>query len=504
MKFKFFSLNAITVLFATLTLASAEAPQMEMTTPIPEGIVTPSTLETSIGTLNSFDGIVDAETSQLLYDNLDRQRAQAAFLSTIQISSMYAMEQGIRSFGPPNETVLIFEDLMDSTSLWLTGNTVSIYNFLWLELGDEPMVLETPPNTLGFVNDAWFLYVADFGNAGPDKGEGGKFLIVPHDYEADIPDGYFVARTNTKGNWVLWRGSLLDGSTAPAVADTKEHFRAYPLSQADNPPEMTFVNASGNAHNTIHRMDFGYWEEINQQIQDETLVGLSPEIRGLLASIGIIKGREFAPDDRMREILTDAAAIGSLTLRALAARPRADIHYVYPGESNWTFPFAGGTHDWAINGARLLDARTLFHFYATGVTPAMVAAPVGSGSQYVLTYLDKDGNALDGSKTYKVTLPADVPVNNFWSFTVYDTQTRSMLQTDERFPGLSGVDTPAPVANPDGSFDVYFGPTAPDGKEANWVQTIPGKSWSTMFRLYGPLEPWFNKTWRPGDVELVE
>lgn len=505
-----FSLSRLST---TLVLVSAalsapvfaqDAPEMKMTTPIPDGIATPGILETSLGTLKSFDGIVDAQTTQLLYDNLDRQRAQAAFMATIQISSIYAMEQGIRSFGPVNETAVVFEDLMDSKALWLTPNTVSIYNMAWMELGDEPMVVETPPNVLGLINDAWFLYVADFGNAGPDQGKGGKFLVVPHDYQGDIPDGYHVSRTNTKGNWLIWRGSQVDGSTEPAVQETKAKFRMYPLSQAADPPDMSFVNASGVPHNTIHRMDFGYWEEVNAQIQDETLVGLSPEIRGLLASIGIEKGKDFAPDARMRDILTDAAAIGSLTLRALAARPRADMHYVYPGESNWTFPFAGGTHDWMIDGARLLDARAVFHFYATGITPAMVAAPVGTGSQYALVYLDKDGNAMDGSKTYKVTLPPDVPVNSFWSFTVYDNQTRAMLQTDERFPGVSSVDTPAPASNADGSFDIYFGPEAPEGKEANWIQTVPGKGWSTMLRLYGPLEPWFDKTWRPGEVELLE
>ena len=492
------------LLLVSVTAWAQEARPMKMTTPIPEGITTPGTLETSIGTLKTFDGVADKETTQLVFDNLDRQRAQAAFLSSIQISSMYAMEQGIRSFGPANTTVLFTEELMDSKALWLTPNTVSIYNFVWMELGDEPMVIETPPNVLGLINDAWFLYVADFGNAGPDNGKGGKFLIVPHDYEGDIPEGYHVARTNTKGNWVIWRGSKVDGSTAPAVEATKKHFRMYPLSQKDNPSAMTFKNISGIPHSTIHRMDFGFWEEVNQQIQDENMVGLNPEIRGLLASIGIEKGKEFAPDDRMKEILTDAAEIGSVTLRALAARPRADMHYVAPGESYWTIPFAGGTHDWLIDGARLLDARAIFHFYATGITPAMVAAPVGAGSQYALIYLDKDGNALDGSKTYKVRMPPNVPAKNFWSFTVYDTQTRSMLQTDQRFAGLASGDANPPVVNEDGTYDIYFGPKAPTGKERNWIQTVPRKGWSTMFRLYGPLEPWFEKTWRPGDPELVE
>ena len=152
---------------------------MKMTTPIPEGIATPDKLETSIGTLTSVDGVPDAETTQKVYDNLDLNRATEAFLNCIPIASMYGLKHGLLKHGPANTTAVLFEDLMDSKALWLTPNTTSVYMASWLELGDEPMVIETPPNVLGFINDAWFKYVVDFGNAGPDKGKGGKFLIVP-------------------------------------------------------------------------------------------------------------------------------------------------------------------------------------------------------------------------------------------------------------------------------------------------------------------------------------
>ncbi|UCF41117.1 MAG: DUF1254 domain-containing protein, partial [Gemmatimonadota bacterium] len=426
-----------------------------------------------------------------------------AFLSTIQIASMYAMEQGMRGFGPPNTTVMQFAELMDSKALWLTPNTVSVYQGMWMELGDEPMVLETPPNVLGFVDDAWFQYVVDFGNAGPDRGQGGKFLILPPGYEGEVPAGYHVARTNTYGNWVVWRGFQVDGSPRPAVEATQERFKAYPLSMKDNPPKMAFVDVSGVPNNTIHRMDFGYWEELNAQIQAEPLEGLDPEIRGLLASIGIEKGKEFAPDERMRAILTDAAKIGSVTARALTARPRDQRHYLYPGEAVWTNPFIEGRYDFLKDGVRLLDSRVYMHFYATGITPAMSIQNVGRGSQYAIAYLDKDGNALDGSKTYKIHLPPNVPAKDFWSFTLYDNQTRSMLQTDQRFPGIDDLGDDL-RQNADGSYDVYFAPEPPAGWEHNWIQTVPGKGWNTIFRLYGPLESFYDKTWRPGDPELVE
>jgi hypothetical protein len=284
---------------------------MKMTTEVPPGIATPDKLETSLGTLTSFDGVPDAATTQKVYDNLDLQRSTEAFLNTLPIASMYALEHGLRKHGPPNTTAVLFEELMDSKALWLTPNTTSVYMASWLELGDEPMVIEIPPNVLGFINDAWFKYVVDFGNAGPDKGQGGKFLILPPGYNGEVPDGYHVAKSPTHGNWVIWRGFQVEGSPKPAVDATKKLFRMYPLSQKNNPPKMTFVNISGKFDNTIHHMDYGYWEELNTTIQAEPIEGLDPETRGLLASIGIKKGVEFKPDARMKKILTEAAKIGS-------------------------------------------------------------------------------------------------------------------------------------------------------------------------------------------------
>ncbi len=496
------SATVITV-FSALLIQAELPPKMKMTTEIPEGIATPDRLETSIGTLTGFDGVPDQATTQTIYDNLDLQRATQAFLQSLQISSLSAMEHGMTQFGPPNTTVLLFEELMDSKALWLTPNTVSVYMGLWMEMGDEPMVMETPPNVLGFINDAWFQYVCDFGNAGPDKGQGGKFIILPPGYKGDVPEGYHVVRTTTYGNWVVWRGFQVDGSTETAITQTKEQFKLYPWSKRNNPPEMNFVNMSGKFNNTIHRMDYGYWEELNKTIQEEPIEGLDVDLRGLIASIGIEKGKKFDPDARMKNILTDAAKIGSVTARALTARPRDPRQYLYPGERVWTNPFIQGRYDFVLDGTRLLDSRTYMHFYATGITPAMAIKNVGKGSQYAIAYLDKNGQALDGSKTYKINLPKNIPAKDFWSFTLYDNQTRSMLQTDQRFPGIDNLGGNL-KQNEDGSYDIYFSPAAPAGWESNWIQTVPGKGWNTIFRLYGPLESFYDKTWKPGDPELVE
>jgi hypothetical protein len=491
------------IMASLLTTTWAKPPKMKMTTEIPEGIATPDKLKTRIGTLHLTDGVPDKATVQKIYDNLDFQHGVQAFTSGIQIASMYGMRKGILEFGPPNTTAILFEDLMDSKALWLTPNTTSVYMAAWLELKDEPMVIETPPDVLGIIDDHWFKYVADFGRLGPDKSQGGKFLILPPGYEGDVPDGYFVTRTNTYGNWAIWRGFQVDGSPKPAVETTKKIFRIYPLSQKDNPPKMNFVNVSGKFHNTIHRMDYKIFEEINEVVQAEPSEGQNPEILGILASIGIKKGQPFTPDERMKKILTEAAEVGAVTVRTIWSQPRDDIFYFYPGDSVWMNPFPGGNHEWLNEGASLLDVRAGFHYYATGITPAMAMKIIGKGSKYAYAFTDSQGNPFDGSKTYKVHVPPNVPAKDFWSFTLYDNQTRSMLQTDEQFPGIDN-NRPGMIQNEDGSYDVYFGPEAPKGKENNWIQTVPGKGWSTIFRLYGPLEPWFDKLWRPGEPELVK
>lgn len=477
-------------------------PKMKMTTDIPEGISTPDVLNSScIGELTFFDGVPYPETVSKVYDYIDLHNAIDAYTKGIQIASMEAIKRGLLEFGPANTTAVLFEELLDSKSFFLTANTTSVYMFTWLELRDEPMVIETPPDVLGLIDDHWFKYVTDFGRLGPDKSQGGKFLFLPPGYKGEVPKGYFVYSVNTYGHWVAWRGFQKNGSPKPAVDETKATFKIYPLSQKDNPPAMNFVNASGKIFNTIHRMDAEIFHEINAVVQSEPLIGQNPELLGSLAAIGIIKGQEFKPDGRMQKILDEAAKIGAAIVRTQMAKPRSEYLYKFEG-TQWLNPLAYKSYLFEHEGVRLLDARSAFHFYATGITPAMSMKIVGKGSQYAIAYSDVNGNTFDGSKTYKFNVPANPPMKDFWAFTAYDNQTRSMLQTDQRFPGIDS-NTEGLVNNADGSYDVYFGPKPPEGFENNWIQTIPGKGWNTIFRLYGPLDPWFDNKWYPLDAELI-
>jgi hypothetical protein len=494
--------EAVTLLFLSAGApAYAQSPKMKMTTETPPYLVTPNTVETRIGTLKFTDGFPDDATAAKVYDNLDFQRGVQAYLTALPAVSIEAFLKGFTEFGSVNQTVLISEQLLDAKSLFLTANTTTPYTLLYLSTKDGPLVVEIPPEVLGPIDDAWFRWVCDVGITGPDKGKGGKYLLLPPGYTGAVPEGYFVARPRTIGNLLFFRTFLKDGDPRPGVDNVKKNLKVYSLSQAANPPPMKFVDISGKAFNTIGPGDYSLFEFVNRVIQDEPIDALDPDTLGLFAAIGIEKGKPFAPDVRLKKILTEAAAVGDATARSVTYRSRMKDAYFYPN-SAWVTPFIGGSYKFEQDGAVNLDAKNMFFFYATGVTPAMTMKMVGKGSQYAGAFVDAKGNPLDGSKTYRLHMPPNIPAKDFWSFTLYDNQTRSMLRTDQQSPAVGSL-TKGLLVNADGSVDVYFGPKAPSGKEANWVQTIPGKGWNTLLRLYGPLEPWFNKTWRPGEIEPI-
>jgi hypothetical protein len=402
---------------------------------------------------------------------------------------------------------VIFDQVMDSNPLFLTGNTSTVYLSAFLDLKkDGPMVIEVPPGAgPGTVNDAFFRFVIDMGPPGPDKGKGGKYLILPPGYEGNVPDGYFTAKSTSWINWVILRGFLVDNKPDFSSKLFREGLKIYPLAKAENPPAMEFINASGKAFNTIHANTYEFFEELHTVIDREPIEMLDPELRGLFSSIGIQKGKPFKPDARMKELLTQAAAVGNGTARALLWYERDKSNFLYEN-SYWKTGFLGGSYEYLRDegmGGRNLDARTHFYYYATVNTPAMAMKLIGKGSKYAWGYLDSNGNALDGGKTYKLNLPKDPPAEKFVSIVVYDPQTRSELQTSQPFPSKN-TSRDKLITNEDGSVDLYFGPKAPKGKEANWIQTVPGKGWLSLLRLYSPTEAWYDKTWRPGEIELVE
>ena len=495
----------LAVACASLALAD-DAPKYEMTTDIPPAVTTPDKVPTSLGTLEFFDGVPTGDTMEKVYDFVDRARAVEVFINMTPAVSMYNIRKGQRNLGHTRSNqIVIAEQMGDSKPLVLTWNNTSLYTWGFLDLKkDGPTVIEIPPDVLGILDDMYFRYITDMGAAGPDRGKGGKYLILPPGYEGDVPDGYYVFKSKTYGVWNFMRGYVRD-SVEAAAKNIKENLKVYPLAQKDNPPAMEFLNMSGRGdYQTIAPNDFSFYEDVHALIQEEADGWADPELLGQCRAIGIEKGKPFAPDARMKAILVDAVAIGNAYARANTVHPRDPGHRIYPGsKSEWVMAFPEKDSFFLKDGARRMDGRLWMHYNAVCVTPAMALTRPGAGSDYQIAGLDAEGRPLDGAKTYKLHLPPNFPVKDNWSVTIYDPQTRSMLQTDQRFAGVNSLSGKV-APNADGSYDILFAPDAPRGKEGNWIQTIPGKSWFIILRAYGPLQPWIDKSWRPGELTLVD
>jgi hypothetical protein len=508
---------------------------------IPPSLITPDKVDTRIGTLDFKDGMPSKATLDKVYDDLDASHARRAFADTLQGVSIHAARKGLQSVGVKDNEVMVWSELMDAKSLFLTANADTIYIVGGLDLTKGPMVIEVPPQVLGTVQDAWFRWVIDVGTPGPDRGEGGKYLIVPPGYKGPLPQGEFNV-AHAKTNYGLWfaRAFIENNNDPKPVAERIRKFtKVYPynpggvgtpiaeflagrarLGPIVPPPPMVFHEGSGKVMNTIPPNDWTYYEMLNEVVQQEPATSLDPELMGPIAAIGIVKGKPFAPDARMKKILTEALVLANATTRSLFMSPRDPSWFYYDG-GNWQNMLFATGHEFETpiplitpegvkpfppTGYRQLDARRAFFYGVTGITPAMAMRLPGIGSTYLWTMVDAQKNYFDGARTYKVTLPKGIPAEKFWSFTLYDTMTRSMLDTPQRYPRAGSQSFPSPAAEPnaDGSTTVYFAPQQPAGvKRGNWIQTVPGKSFMPALRLYSPLEPFFAKTWRPSEVERV-
>ena len=457
-------------------------------------LASPDEVESPFGALRFFDGVPLPETVTTIYDALDLMRGIEVFLNCLPGASLVAMRRGLRSIGITSPQVIAYTDpRANSKALFLTPNTETTYGTTMLDLRAwGPTVIEAPPGSLCVVDDFWFRYVADMGIAGPDKGQGGNYLYLPPGYDGDVPDGYFTYRSPTYTNWVVLRA--LGG-----VPDMKKT-RIYPLADADAPPDNQWINLTDHSFNTVHANDFSFYQELDELVQEEPIEALDAERAGQLAAIGIVKGEAFAPDERLRGLLDQAARVGAGIARVLAYAPRDPQASLY---GSWKNGFVGGSYEFLRNGARLLDARAQFHYLANVITPAMAHAQVGAGSAYAYTVHDANGEVLDGAKTYRLHVDPDPPAKNFWAVDVYDTQTRSLIQVESTIHPALASNSGTLQANDNGSYDLFFGPEAPPGNESNWVETIPGKSWFQLFRLYGPLQPWFDQTWKLNEFEPI-
>ena len=457
------------------------------------------TVTTRLGAFEFKNSYPTPAAAQQLREALVFNRAVEAFLVQMHGVSWFRVWKGTGEAGAatPNQVVL-WEHLMDSATILLTGNCETVYGLCAIDLKrDGPVVIEAPAMLLGGMSDLWQREIMGIGPTGADKGKGGKFLLLPPDHDGPVPDGYMAAKAGTYAVVFGVRGFQEQGGGTDKAVGLMKTTRIYPLSQAAKPPATVFVNASRKEVDTLFADTGQYFADLAWMIDREPHDAIPSHERFQLAAIGIEKGKAFNPNPKRKALLDDAARFAAGIARTNSFDSDDPERLVYPDRA-WEWAFIGGSASWDSQGYVNTDRRASFAYIAIGMSPAMVEKHVGTGSQYLWTPRDASGRFLDGGKRYRLHIPASIPVKNFWSVVAYDADSRSILRNGQPFPSISSYT--GPEANADGSIDIEFGPKAPTGKAKNWIETIPGKGWFTLFRFYGPLEAFFDKSWKPDDI----
>jgi hypothetical protein len=485
----------ITAAFAgALTISSALAQD-----------TTPDSVKTRLGDLKFERGFPTGETVKKVFDEIDYQRAVQAYLWAYPAVSFQAiLAANKRDLGVDLYDLIIADNFADPKGLWLTANDTTIYAMANVDLGKSgPVVVEIPPGAIvGLIDDFWQRSIADVGLPGPDGAKGGKFLLLPPGYNGDVPQsGYHVLHGTMNNYNVMVRGIVMNNDKDGAVANVKR-VKVYPLSEGSSPKPNKFTSMSGKVVNTTPPMGLAFWELLSAFINNNPVQDRDLFYMGMLKPLGIEKGKPFKPDARQKAILEEAARLGDAMGRV--------VLFEGPERFRQPEPFPGGKWHWVfqVNPVQQTDAygqvdeRLHYTYGAIYTTPALGVMKAGPGGNYVQAFKDKDGNRFDGAKSYRLHVPANAPAEAFWSLTLYDTLTRSMIQNAINDSARSSLDKLQ--TNADGSLDLYFGPKSPAGMESNWIQTIPGRGFYPMMRFYSPTAPLFDGTWKLPDVELAK
>ena len=461
------------------------------------------------------EGFIAKDKDQTLLDESFFQRAVQTYLWALPALNMYGMKEGSeKAFGKGYNVLPIFKERLNAKTLITTPNSDVIYALGYLDLKEDgPLVIEVPPRLQGIIDDFWQRPIpsvgeidgrkwsGDVGLPGPDKGNGGKYLILPPDYTGNVPPGYLTYRSGTYGVLVFWRGFFKDPKQLQEPVSVMEQTKIYPLGKKETAKPMQFPDASAVPSNMLYPQNGTAFDMLSRFINHEYVDPTDSYMRGMAAAIGIVKGQPFAPDARSRALL-DKAALTATRIGHIAAYTPSSLvtnGLFYP-DRHWLNVFPGNA-TFTADSFTYLDARSTFFTYGYSTSPGMALSMVNVGSKYPLTFKDADGDFLNGSQNYRLHVPKDIPAALFWSLTVYDPITGSGLDNGQPFPSLNAMDKP--VQNADGTTDIYFGPKSP-GEGKNWLATIPGQGWFTILRLYGPKKEFYDQTWKLSDIEKVK
>jgi hypothetical protein len=463
------------------------------------GVAQMKSVQTRIGKMDLNNGFPTDETYQKVYFEMDFQRACQAYLwalPAVEFQSVHLAQ--LNTLKVEDGEVGLYVDAKDKAGM-LTPDLSTAYGFSFWNLKEKgPLVVEVPAGgTAGQVLDVWQRPVTETGQSGPDKGHGGKYLILPLGSAEMKADGYVVVHSPTNQVWFLAQGISGDAKEAETVV---QKYRLYSWSQKASPPATKFTPVAGKPWNSAQPADMEYWVRLNNVLQPEAMEARDGFFMAMLAPLGIEKGRAFLPNEYQKRVLSDAAIVGDLMARTNAYVKRSPGSVVWPGK-HWQFAnqveLAQQTDKYAQ-----LDERAIWFYEAIGNSLEWHGKTLGFGQVLLETQRDATGGYLSGSKNYHLRIPPNAPVKQFWSITLYDPDTRGVVMAEK---GPAELTSRQQVqANPDGSVDLYIGPQAPQGKEANWVATVAGKGFFCYFRLYGPTGDYFNKNWRLGDLEAVQ
>ena len=457
-----------------------------------------------------FDGQwPDAATIDRLNLESFYQNALGAYVLTLPVLNTIGLRDGSEAtFGKGYNVVPIWKNRM-TARVWVpTPNCDVIYAMSYLDLkATGPLVVNAPPRAIGMFTDFTQHTLTNVGLSGPDKGAGGLYLLLPPDYAGHVPDGYFVNRSKTYNVFLFFRFLLTQGADGPDAHEAvalAEMTRVYPLSAVMRERKaMAFPNASNVPVNMMYPTDFSYWEKLKAFVDDEADEALPAETRGVLASIGIVKGEPFAPDAVEKDALVRAVETAPKMLFAGRLAGRPDHRERLYSDRQYLDIWAGADADWRQPHYLDVDQRAVYMQLAYSSSSAMVNDDVNAGSKYPSTYRDKDGAPLDGSHAYRLHLPAPIPAALYWAVTIYNPEDGTMPQTGQPFPSRNQFDRPP--TNADGSVDLVFAPDKPNGADPkSWIQTLKGRAFMLTIRLYGAEAPYFDQTWKPDDVVRLD
>jgi hypothetical protein len=472
---------------------------MSTSQPDPRSTESAESVRTRVGELDFELGLPTEETVAKLYDELDFQRACQAYIWALPLVGMATWQRAnYEAFGARDCDIVLYRTYRDKLGI-LTPNATTPYIVSFVNLTRSgPVVVDLPagPNASG-IADFWQRSVVELGQTGHDKGRGGKYLVSgPEGSAPDAPADYTAVRSATVNVWPAFRALDADPTKAQQWIDK---VRIYPYAERDNPPQQRHLSPGGTTWQQAQPRGLAFWELLANIIDQEVVQERDRVTMAMLNQLGIEKGKPFAPDARQKRILNDAVFVGesmakanSFAKRFAGVRYRPDAHWDYVMVWDWTHetPFY-----------HQLDELAAYTYEATGTGPGMVTKTPGVGQAYLGCYRDATGHAFDGTRTYRLRVPPNAPAKNFWSLTLYDLESRSFIDNEHEIADRSSRMNLK--ANDDGSVDIYCAPGPPPGFEPNWIPTVPGRAWFAYFRLYGPTESYFDRSYALPDLERL-